>query len=354
MTSYRRLTRADRCHIERSLSRGKRVSRIADELGMHRSNIYREIKRGTIRKGVTGGKKKGEYSSREAQRRAISTYKDSRLSFEYRGSKIKGWVEDQIILKLNERWSPEQISNRIRIEKGISISTEAIYKYILSIQKRGGELHKLLRHYGRRPKRAKRRSRYWELQKQRRRSVDVRPQGANKRRTVGHLERDLMLGKRNTGAVLTIVDRKSRMTHLKKLESTECEETNNKTHEKIKSSKIPCKSVTNDNGHEFGRFWELEKKLKAKVFFTHALCPWERGTVENTIGLVRQFIPKGCDLSTVSDEYLIAVEKLLNSRPRKSLNYRTPNEFTTGKRKQLITKKRIASMPPEYYEHQYK
>jgi IS30 family transposase len=320
---------------------------------MHRSSIYREIQRGTIRKGVPGGIRKGEYSSREAQRRAISIFKDSRQTCYYRGYKIRGWVEDQIILKLNERWSPEQIVNRIRIEKGISISTEAIYKYIFSMKKRGAEFHKLLRHAGRRPKRAKFRSRYWELQVQRRRSVDDRPKGANQRRTIGHLERDLMLGKRGTGAVLTIVDRRSRKTFLKKLDSTLCSEANQKTHEKIEASRINCKTMTNDNGHEFGEFWKLEEQIKAKVFFTHPLCPWERGTVENTIGLVRQFIPKGSDLREITEENLEKIERLLNSRPRKSLGYKTPDEFIERKLKQLMTKKRIASMSPEDYERFY-
>jgi transposase, IS30 family len=353
MTKYRRLTRSDRCHIERSLSLGKRVSRIADDLGLGRSSIYREIRRGSILKGVRGGKKKGEYSSLEAHRRAISTYRDSRQTCYYRGSKIKGWVEDLIVLKLHERWSPEQIASRLRMEKGISISTEAIYKYILSMKKRGAKLHKLLRHAGRRPKRVKFRSRYWELQKQRRRSVDDRPPEANERGSTGHLERDLMLGKRGTGAVLTIVDRRSRKTFLKKLKSTTCLETNQKTQEKIQASQINCKTMTNDNGHEFGEFWELEKLINAKVYFTHPLCPWERGTVENTIGLVRQFIPKGSDLTEITEDDLVEIETILNSRPRKSLGFRTPNEFATGKFRQLITKKRIALPPPEYYEQFY-
>jgi IS30 family transposase len=353
MTRYRRLTRADRCHIEKHLSLGKSPSKIADELGFDRSNIYREINRGKVLKGVKGGKRKGEYSAYEAHRRAIDTFRDSRQTAEYRGYKIKGWVEDLIILKLNERWSPEQISNRLFKEKGISISTEAIYKYILSMKKRGSDLYKSLRHAGRRHKRGKTRSRYWELQKRRRRSIDNRPKGATQRRCLGHLERDLMLGKRNTGAVLTIVDRKSRKTLLQKLDTTLSEETNRKTHEKIKASKMICKTMTNDNGHEFGEFWKLEKLIQAKVFFSHPLCPWERGTVENTIGLVRQFIPKGFDLREITDEHLRNIEMRLNSRPRKSLGYRTPDEYISGKSEQLIKKKKIAPYPPEYYEQFY-
>lgn len=353
MEKYKRLTRANRCHIERCLSLGKTPQMIADEVGVDRSTVYREIKRGSIRKGVTGGKKKGEYSSREAQRRAIEVYRDSRQGPNYRGYKIKGWVEDQIILKLNELWSPEQIANRLKIDQGVSISTEAIYKYILSMQKRGAELHKLLRHAGRKRKRTKRRSRYWELQVQRRKSIELRPEEATNRQAPGHLERDLMLGKRGTGAVLTIVDRTTRKTLLKKLQTTECAETNKKTVEKLKKAKLKCNSMTNDNGHEFGEFWELEKALLANVYFAHALCPWERGTVENTIGLVRQYIPKGSDLTGLSDKELELIERQLDNRPRKTLGYRTPDEVTKGKTKKLITKKKIEVKPPEYYEQFY-
>jgi IS30 family transposase len=322
-------------------------------MGFHRSSVYREIKRGTIRKGVTGGKKKGEYSAREAQRRAIEVFRDSRQGPYYRGYKIKDWIEDQIILKLNEYWSPEQISHRLKLEHGVSISAEAIYKYIFSMQRRGCEFHKLLRHYGRRRKRTKRRSRYWELQKHRRRSIDSRPVEATERLENGHLERDLMLGKRGTGAVLAIVDRKTKQTLLQKLESSGSSEANQKTYEKITSSKLKCLSMTNDNGPEFGEFWKLEPLIGAKVYFSHPLCPWERGTVENTIGLLRQYIPKGSDLTHLTDEDLKQIEKYLDSRPRKSLGFLTPNEIATGKMRKLIPKKRIEIQPPEYYEQFY-
>jgi IS30 family transposase len=162
-----------------------------------------------------------------------------------------------------------------------------------------------------------------------------------------------MLGKRGTGAVLTIVDRKTKQTLLKKLESTESSEANEKTCEKIRSSKLKCKSMTNDNGPEFGEFWKLEPMLGAKVYFSHPLCPWERGTVENTIGLLRQYIPKGSDLSRLTDQELKQIEKQLDNRPRKSLGFLTPKEVATGKLRRLIPKKRIEILPPEYYEQYY-
>ncbi len=354
MEKYRRLTRADRYQIERYLAAGKRIQWISDELGFHRSSIYREMVRGKIRKGVPGGKKKGEYSALEAHRRFIEVFRDSRIGIEYRGYKIKGWIEDQIAIKLNEGWSPEQISNRLKMEKGISISHEAIYKFILSCKKRGGELHKCLRLYRKRKRRFKRRNRYWELQFKRRKSIEDRPEEANKRIEQGHWERDLMLGKRKSGGgVLTIVDRQSHYTLLKRLQTTLASETNTKTAISIKSSKLPCITLTNDNGHEFGEFWNLEKELNVPIYFTHPLCPWERGTVENTIGLLRQFIPKGTDLNQITDKDISELQKTINSRPRKTLGFKTPHEFVTGKRQKLITQKRIEEPPPEYYEQFY-
>ena len=145
MEKYRRLTRADRYQIERFLSPGKKIRWIADFLGFHRSSIYREINHGKIRKGVSGGKRKGEYSALESHRRFLANFHESRRGCFYRGYKIRDWVEDQIRIKLSERWSPEQISNRLRIDQNISVSTEGIYKFILSCKNRGGELHKFLR-----------------------------------------------------------------------------------------------------------------------------------------------------------------------------------------------------------------
>lgn len=352
MQKYRRLTRSDRYRIEAGLSRKKSVQLVADQLGFHRSTVYREIQRGKIRKD-TRTHKKGQYSALAGNNNAKSIFHDARIGCFYRGSKIKGWVEEQIAVKLSEGWSPEQISNRLKMEKGISVSTEGIYKYIFSCKKRGGSLHEYLRNYKRRRKRFKQRNRYWELQKQRRKSIDDRPRNANERKSLGHWERDLMLGKRSTGGVLTAVDRKSHYTLLQRLRTTLASEVNQKTAKVFKKSKLPCLTITNDNGHEFGEFWNLEDELKIPIYFTHALCPWERGTVENTIGLLRQYIPKGSDLNKITNKEIKALEYTINSRPRKGLGFKTPIEIVTGKKQKLINQKRIEPYQTEYYEQFY-
>lgn len=353
MERYRRITRRDRYQIQMYLSAGKKIKWIADKLGFHRSSIYREKRRGTVLISIQSNTtSKGEYSALKAHRRHLQVLAGRRDCF-YQGVKIKGWVEDQIRVKLYEGWSPEQISHRLRMEKKVSISVEAIYKYILSCKKRGEELHKFLRRYRRKQRRFKRRSRYWELQHQRRKTIDTRPSEANLRQTSGHFERDLMLGKRGTGALLTIVDRKTQYTLLQKIKSTYAQEVNHATAEAFIKAKVPVKTITNDNGHEFGEFWKLEEKLNTKIYFTHPLCPWERGTVENTIGLLRQYIPKGTPMNLIKSEDMKALEKIMNSRPRKSLMYKTPYEVATGRKQKLITQKRIEPLPPEYYEQFY-
>lgn len=352
MLKYRRLTRSDRYQIERGLAQDKRIICIADKVGKHRSTIYREIKRGQNTQGTTGISKKGEYRALGAQRKFLSR-NSRRRGFLYRGYKIKGWVEDQIRLKISQGWSPQQVSNRMKMEHGFLVSTEAIYKYLLSMKRRQDKLYQCLRRYRRGRRRFKRRNRYWELQSRRRKSIDDRPIEANKRLENGHWERDLMNGQHRTGALVVLADRKSQITLLERVRQKQASEVNAATIKALRRSKQIIRSMTNDNGSEMGEFWKLEAELMVPVYFTHPLCPWERGTVENTIGLLRQYIPKGTDLTKVSDEYIKAIELAINSRPRKSLGYKTPLEALTGKTQQLIEKKEFEPEPPEYYEQFY-
>jgi len=162
-----------------------------------------------------------------------------------------------------------------------------------------------------------------------------------------------MLGKRGTGAILATVDRKSHHTLLARLRTTLPAEVNLATVAAARRSKQVFRSITNDNGHEFGEFWDLERELEAPIYFTHPLCPWERGTVENTIGLLRQFIPKKSDLTQVTEQDLNELEVVINSRPRKSLNYRTPYEYVTGKIQKLIKQRKIEEPSEEEYARSY-
>ena len=160
-----------------------------------------------------------------------------------------------------------------------------------------------------------------------------------------------MEGKRSTPAMLTIVDRKSRFTLIKKLNSKKSDEVNSATLKLMK--KYLCKSMTNDNGVEFGKFWKLETKLKSKVYYCRPMSPWERGTVENTIGLMRQVFKKGEDYSSIKNKEIKLIQDLLNHRPRKILNYKTPYEVMYSKKTNLIFKKELPIRPVEDYEEFY-
>jgi transposase, IS30 family len=355
MERYRRITQRDRYQIQKYLTAKKKIIWIAMKLGFNRSTIYREKKRGTVVKknSRTNQTPFGEYSAYKAQEDFKSQNYIRKNWLERKRPKIHGWIEDQIRLQIINRLSPEQISARMKMDQNVKISPEAIYKYLPAGKKTGDELYKQLRRYRRCRRRFKRKSRYWEMQKRRRKSIDDRPKEAKLRKKTGHWERDLMLGKRNSGAVLVIVDRKTHFTLLKKVLDTRAETVNHATEIALRKSKQKYKTITNDNGHEFGEFWNLEEKIKIPVYFCHPLCPWERGTVENTIGLLRQYIPKGSDLSEWQQEDIKTLQTTINSRPRESLRFKTPLEVLNGKTQKIITRKRLDYPPPEYYEQFY-
>lgn len=325
--SYQHLTRRQRYIIEDLRELGKNLAFIAKELGVNRSTICREIKRNSNSRG--GYKAKGAQSSAESRRPRIMEYP----------RKICGPLEELVIQKLQAGWSPEQISGRLKYEGKTSVSSEGIYRYVLMDRKSGGHLYKLLRRHGRKQRRGYRRSRYW-IKIERRRFIDDRMQEANARTELGHWERDLLHGNRNGPAVLTIVDRKSRFTLLEKVANRTHQESQKQTLQAFKRTGMICKSLTNDNGPEFGAFHELEQNLGANVYFTHPYCSWERGTNENTNGLLRQYLPKKCSYRSLKDHHLRDLEQRLNQRPRKTLNYQTPEEIHFAKRTKLIKGKR--------------
>jgi IS30 family transposase len=231
-------------------------------------------------------------------------------------------LEKFIIDCIEMHWSPEQIAGKWRVDADEIICHETIYKWLYAGH---CDLIKLrLRRKGSKYRR-KRSSPEFITNK---RSIDMRPEEVEKREVIGHWEGDTMLGKTPNGPkVLINVERKSGLLLAAKVE--------NKTADAILEStkdlfeKIPeelCLSITYDNGTEFARHKEIENSVEMKVYFAHAYSPWERGTCENTIGLLREFIPKGTDLRKISNEELQYYVGLINNRPRKRLGFRTPIE----------------------------
>jgi len=341
MKNYHHLTQQQRYTIQDLFELGKTHKFIANEVGVDRSTISREISR--HRNGRGGYKAKGAHAHAVGARTSIFDYP----------RKIKGLLEQVIIEKLLFGWSPEQISGRLKLENSDwSISHESIYNWIY---KTNPQYKKILRREGKRQRRGNTRKRRW-VGKEPRKSITERPVACAERAETGHWERDLVEGIRGHSALLVIVDRKSKLTVLEKVDSHYAEHVNEKTNNGLALRQLNVDSMTNDNGIEFGQQADLEIKLKAPVFFCHPYSSWERGTVENTNGLIRQVFPKKTNFDKVTNDELQQVENMLNFRPRKTLNYETPHEFHYEEKTKLINsknyyrKKRNQRIDKEFHE----
>jgi len=312
---YRRVTGEDRIRIKDGLDAGLTKSAIADKLGFHKATITREISRNKGRRGY-----------RPKQAHAKATAREESKHGPYKMNPV---IMAQIVERLELKWSPEQISNRLRIEGEETVSTETIYKFIYEDRENGGELWRNLRRSRRaRKKRFPSEDRRGKIQNAR--SISKRPMKANKRKKVGHWERDLMVGKNHKSAVLVITDRKTRFNKFRKLNGKFAKKVTKETIIALKD--LPKRSMTNDRGQEFSDHQRFERKAKIKVYFCDPYSSYQRGTNENRIGILRQYLPKKTDISGLTNRDLKKIEFEINSRPMKCLDWRTPYEFMMEKK----------------------
>lgn len=322
MRTYRRVTAEDRLLIKAYLDSGLTQSDIAVKLGFNKSTISRELCRNTGGRG---------YRHKQAQR-----LRDERQSWRSTPRKMNAQMIKTVEKLLARKWSPQQISERLRHEGQSTVSHETIYQHIYANYKSGGTLFSHLRfsHRTRKP-------RFPRKNKDRRGiiknavSIEQRPKGANNRTRFGHWERDTMFGKDKRNSVLLVVDRKSRYLKLGKLSRRTALLTLAKTKELL--HKLPKKSMTNDRGMEFTDHEQLTKELDLPVYFCHPYTSSERGTAENRIGVVRQYLPKGSDLKHLKHKTLEIIEWELNNRPMKCLDWKTPYEVLFKKTVALTT-----------------
>ena len=298
MKKYSRVTLAVRCQIDAFLQAGFSIPEIADRLGFHKTSIYREIERNFYFQ---------TYCPIKADELAKERYKACRRTY-----KIKGAVLDYIIRCLKWRWSPDQIAKRLYLERKIKISHECIYQFIY----KNPSLRAFL-------KRNRRRGAGRYLQRKRtlkKRNIQFRSKAANERSRLGHWERDGMYGA-NRKQLLVCIDRKSRLTLISKVQGRSSQAMSDATLKLL--NRVPKKvlSLTNDNGSEFSK-----TPYPSKTYWCDPMRPDQRGSVENTIGLLRQWVKKNTDITKLSSEDLTFLEDSLNFRPRKCLNYRTPYE----------------------------
>ena len=307
MQTYTQLTQTQRYQISALLKIGHLQTKIAKTIGVHKSTISREIRRNRGQRG---------YRPKQAHQYAVVRRDKAKTRIT---DEDWGWIEELICLD----WSPEQISDQLGKEQGLRISHEWIYQYIYRDKRSGGSLWKHLRC------RKKRRKRYGSYEKRgqipNRTSIDERPQVVMERSRLGDWEVDTIIGKGKKGAIVTLVDRKSRYLCMGLVSK--------RTKEAVKRMIIsllagfPVHTITCDNGKEFAGHEEIDRVLDAEVYFAHPYSSWERGTNENTNGLIRQYIPKSTDFSALGKADILFAENRLNTRPRKCLSFNSPVVF---------------------------
>jgi IS30 family transposase len=312
--TYKHLTLEDRIRIEVLLFLNKTQAEIAAAVGCSQSTVSRELKRNQPPKNKV--KYKGEKAHQRSEERKQNAAKKERLKNPF----IREYVHD----KIKNGWSPEQIAGRIQLDyPGIKINHESIYLYIY--KERTDLIQYLPRRHRRRKKRGlKVKNRVGKIPN--RISIDERPEIVNARIRTGDLEIDTMGSRKAKQCLQVIVDRKTRYTHINLLKDKSANEMMDKAIESLETMPSEFKrTVTFDNGTENTAHMRL-KELGIDTFFCHPYHSWEKGTVENTIGLIRRVLPKSTNLSKVSKEQVKELEKKLNNRPRKCLNFMTAIE----------------------------
>jgi transposase, IS30 family len=313
--SYTQLTREQRYQIYALKKAAHNRTEIAALLGVHKSTISRELSRNCGQRG---------YRPRQAQELARA-----RQQVAHR-PRIKPATWRLIESLLRQQWSPEQISGRLKLEKRPPVSHERIYQHIYADKRAGGTLHRHLRCQKKRRKRYGRRDRRGQLQG--RVSIEERPRIVEGKRRVGDWEADTIVGRNHRQAILSLVERKSKLTRLKKVEHNTASAVGQASIALLGELRERVHTITSDNGREFARHEEIAQGLRAKFYFAHPYSSWERGLNENTNGLVRQYFPKRHDFRAIRDAQITLAMERLNNRPRKTLGFRTPNEIFFNQR----------------------
>ena len=309
MKHYKQLTSEQRYQISGLKKAGLNQSRIADAVGVSKSTISREFRRN---KGRRDWYPKQAQELRNERRKQCANAQ--RLS-------MSDWTEVERLVRLD--MSPEQVSRRLALESVLQISHETIYLHIYADKRQGGDLWRHLR--CQKP----RRKRYASGQERRgtiknRIGIDERPGIVDQKNRIGDWEGDTVIGKNHQGALVTLVERKSRYILAAQVPGKHASGVTAAVTRLLRPHKRKCHTMTFDNGKEFAEHETIAAKLNVDIYFAHPYHSWERGLNENSNGLLRQFIPKGTDLREVTDEDVRRAEQWLNLRPRKCLGFRQP------------------------------
>lgn len=321
---YKHLSIEEREKIQSMMWEKKSVREIAMTIGRSPSSISREINKNIPLQR--------SYRPRLADERAQEKRKSRGRKLRLKNRFIRRYVVDH--LKLG--YSPEQIAGRLHLEyPKEKISHEAIYQYVYyQVYRRGNgilkphhhDLRSYLKHrHKRRIRKGMRKGqRIWRPKG---RSIELRPPEVEKRRTIGHWEGDSMVGRKSKVGLNTLVERKTGFVFISKISDGTALNTSKAVIERLGSLREEFrKTLTVDNGSENADYEKIETSLHTLCYFAHPYSSWERGTNENTNGLIRWYFPKGTNFGTIPDEAIKAVEEALNNRPRKRLGWKTPLE----------------------------
>ena len=318
---YRQLTMEDRESLSQMRARKCSPAEIARKLRRHRSTIGRELSR--------NGGPRGGYSAVTAQRLCEQRRRQPR-----RPRKMDSRQLRRIVCRhLRDYWSPDQIAGWLKVmhprEASQHVSHQTIYAWIDRGQQRDERWERYLRLRGRPSKHSRKHDPQASPP-----SITGRPAVINHRRRYGDWEGDTLVGAHHRGGLVSLVERKSGYTLLARVERLQAVAVNDQACRRLRGlPRSLRRSVTFDNGPEFSSHEKLAKRLGIDVYFAEPYCAWQRGTNENTNGLVRQFLPKGSDLARTPDAKISRIEQRLNDRPRKRLGYRTPAEVFHQRRR---------------------
>lgn len=310
---YHQLTSGDRYSLSALRTQGLNQSQIAKQLGRHRSTISRELKRNCARFD-------GHYRPSKAIERTSGRRSRSRRNLRFT-------LEDlhRVNALIRKQWSPQQVSGHLHKKGLLRISHETIYRHIWSDKVCGGSLYTHLRgarkncrkRYGRNDSRGRLAGK---------RHISQRPASVLKRREIGHWEIDTVVGTGDLNCIVSLVERKSGYVLIGKLEARTVQQLNRRTLRLARRHPDLFATITADNGSEFHGYEEIEQAIGLKFYFATPHHSWERGTNENTNGLIRQYIPKGISMAKLTQVDCNVIANKLNTRPRKRLDYKTPQE----------------------------
>ena len=308
------LTYEQRYAISVMLKSKYRQKQIAEAIDKDKSVVSREIARNC-------DKRNGNYDADLAERK-YEKRRDSKPKKVYFTAEIQEMVED----KLAKKYSPEQIVGVAKKQGVAWVSHERIYQHIWKDKRKKGNLYDHLRTKG---KRYRKRGAAKDSRGIIPDRVDIsqRPKVVDDRERAGDLEIDTIIGKNHQGAILTVNDRASGLLKMKKLEGKSAQQLAMATIELLEDMKPFLNTITADNGREFAAHQTISKALEIDFYFARPYHSWERGANENLNGLIRQYIPKQTDFSTITDEYIKFVENELNNRTRKRHDFQTPNQI---------------------------